>query len=127
MDYAVVKTVHLSCVVITYVLFFVRGVWMINDSPLLQRRWVRIVPHVNDTLLLGAAITLTLMIKQYPLTDAWLTAKAIGLVAYIGLGTLAMRPGRARGVRIAAWLTAQVVFFYIVAVALTHNPMPWTA
>jgi uncharacterized membrane protein SirB2 len=126
MEYAIVKTLHVLCVVVTYLLFFVRGVWMINESPLLQRRWVRILPHVNDTVLLAAAITLAVMLRQYPGTDAWLTAKVIGLVAYIGLGTVAMKPGRPRRVRIAMWIAAQVAFFYIVAVALTRNPLPWT-
>jgi uncharacterized membrane protein SirB2 len=125
MDYTVVKAVHVSCVVISYLLFFTRGVWMINDSPLLRQRWVRILPHVNDTLLLAAAIALALMLKQYPLTDGWLTAKVTGLVAYILIGTVAMKPGRTRRVRIAAWIVAQVVFFYIVGVALTRNPLPF--
>jgi uncharacterized membrane protein SirB2 len=124
-DHAVLKAVHVGCVVVSYGLFFVRGLWMIGDSSLLRRRWARILPHVNDTLLLAAAIALAVTIKQYPLTDAWLTAKVTGLVAYIGIGTVAMKAGRPRRVRIAAWVAAQCVFFYIVAVALTRNPWPW--
>jgi uncharacterized membrane protein SirB2 len=49
----------------------------------------------------------------------------VALLLYIGLGMIALRHGRTRGVRITAWLTAQAVFFYIVAVALTRNPQPW--
>jgi uncharacterized membrane protein SirB2 len=126
-DYASVKAVHVTAVCVSFTLFFLRGLWMISDSPLLKQRWVRIVPHVNDTVLLIAAITLAVMLRQYPLTDAWLTAKVGGLIAYIALGTLAMRPGRTRRTRIAMWLAAQGVFFYIVTVALTHNALPWMA
>jgi uncharacterized membrane protein SirB2 len=125
MDHALLKAVHVGCVVVSYGLFFVRGLWMIGDSPLLRQRWVRILPHVNDTLLLAAAVALALTVGQYPLTDAWLTAKVSGLVAYIGLGTVAMKARRPRRVRIAAWVAAQGVFVYIVAVALTRNPWPW--
>ena len=125
MDYATVKALHVGCVIITFTLFFLRGIWMMTGSPLLRQRWVRIVPHVNDTVLLAAAVTLAVMLKQYPLTDAWLTAKVIGLVVYIVLGTLAMKPQRPRRLRIAMWLAAQGVFFYIVAVALTHSALPW--
>jgi len=125
-DYAIVKAVHITAVSLSFSLFFLRGVWMINDSPLLKQRWVRIVPHVNDTVLLIAAITLAVMLRQYPLTDAWLTAKVAGLIAYIGLGTLAMRPQRPRRLRIFCWCAAQGVFFYIVSVALTHSALPWT-
>jgi uncharacterized membrane protein SirB2 len=124
-DYATVKALHVGCVIITFTLFFLRGIWMMTGSPLLRQRWVRIVPHVNDTVLLAAAVTLAVMLKQYPLTDAWLTAKVIGLVVYIVLGTLAMKPQRPRRLRIAMWLAAQGVFFYIVAVALTHSALPW--
>ena len=123
--YATVKALHVGCVIVTFALFFLRGIWMMTSSPQLQRRWVRIVPHVNDTVLLIAAITLAVMLRQYPLTDAWLTAKVGGLLVYIALGTVAMRAGRPRRVRIAMWFAAQGVFFYIVSVALTHSALPW--
>lgn len=122
MDYPAVKAVHVTCVVVSYALFFARGVWMILDSPMLSRAWVRILPHVNDTLLLTAAIALAWMLQQYPFVEAWLTAKVLGLVAYIGLGMIALKAGRSRPLRIAAWIAAQLVFFYIVAVAVTRNP-----
>lgn len=109
----------------SYALFFIRGVWLLRDSPLLRRRWVRIVPHVVDTLLLGSAIALALMLRQYPFVAGWLTAKVIALVVYIGLGMLALRFARTRRAQLAAWLAAQAVFIYIVAVALTRNPLPW--
>jgi len=125
MDFATLKIIHIAAVAISYALFFVRGVWMLTDSPLLPRRWVRIVPHVNDTLLLAAAIWMTTLIHQYPGTHAWLSAKVAGLVVYILLGMLALRPGRGKRARAAAWLAAQGVFGYIVAVALTHSANPF--
>ena len=54
-----------------------------------------------------------------------LTAKVGGLIAYIVLGTLAMKPQRPRRLRILCWFAAQGVFFYIVSVGLTHNALPW--
>jgi uncharacterized membrane protein SirB2 len=109
----------------SYALFFVRGVWMIRGSPRLQHRWVRIVPHVVDTALLASAITMAVTIRQYPFAVTWLTAKLLALFAYILLGTVALKRGKTRAVRIAAWLAAQAVFFYIVAVALTRSSQPW--
>jgi uncharacterized membrane protein SirB2 len=125
MDLALLKLIHVTTAVVSYVLFVVRGIWMINGSPRLGERWVRIVPHINDTLLLAAAIWMTILIHQFPGTHAWLSAKVAGLLVYIGLGTVALKRGRTRRARIAAWLVAQVVFFYILAVALTRNPLPW--
>ncbi len=125
MDPNLLKLVHVGAAILSYMLFFVRGFWMIMDSPQFRQRWVRIVPHVNDTVLLAAAIWLAIRIHQYPGAHGWLTAKVAGLIVYIGVGMLALRFGRTTSVRVAAWLAAQLVFFYIVAVALTRNPLPW--
>ena len=125
MDFTALKIIHVATAAVSYTLFVVRGIWMINGSPRLGERWARIVPHANDTLLLAAAIWMTILTHQYPGTHAWLTAKLAALLFYIGLGTVALKPGKTRRVRIAAWLAAQVVFCYIVAVALTRNPLPW--
>lgn len=122
MDFATVKTIHLAAATISWALFTLRGIWMMSDSPLLQKRWVRIVPHLNDTLLLVAGLWMAALSQQYPGTHAWLTAKLVALVIYILLGSIALRPGRPRHTRIAAWICAQVVFGYIVAVALLRDP-----
>ncbi len=126
MDFAALKLIHLTTAAVSYTLFVVRGIWMINGSPRIGERWVRIVPHVNDTLLLAAAIWMTILIHQYPGTHAWLTVKLAALLVYIGLGTVALKRGKTQRVRVAAWLGSQAVFFYIVAVALTRNPLPWS-
>ena len=120
-----VKGVHVARAAVSYALFFVRGIWMITASSRLAERWTRIVPHVNDTLLLAAAIWMMILLHQYPGTHAWLTAKVVGVLVYIGLGMVALKRGKTKRARIAAWLAAQAVFFYIVAVALTRSPLPW--
>ena len=122
MGYLAVKNVHVTCVILSYLFFFVRGVWMMHDSPLLTQSVVKILPHVVDTVLLASAIAMAIMIRQYPFTAPWLTAKLFGLVVYIGLGMMALRRGRTKGARISAWIAAQLVFFYIVAVAVTKRP-----
>ena len=123
MDYAALKAIHVACAVISYVGFVVRGVWMIRDSAILERRWVKLAPHVIDTLLLASAIALAWMLGQYPFVHGWLTAKVVALTGYILLGTVALRPGRPKGARVTAWVAAQIVFLYIVAVAHTRNPL----
>jgi len=127
MDYASLKIMHVSCVAISYVLFVLRGIWMMRESAMLRRRWVKIVPHLVDTLLLASAVALAVMSHQYPLADGWLAAKVVGLLIYIGLGTVALKRGKTRRARVTAWLAAQAVFFYIVAVAITRQPLPWPA
>ena len=127
MEYKALKELHVICAALSYAGFFARGIWMMRDSPLLERRWVRILPHVNDTVLLASAIALAVMSRQYPFGDGWLTAKVVALALYIALGVAALGPGRARPVRIAAWFAAQAVFGYIVLVALTRQALPGVA
>ncbi len=122
MLYELLKHLHIATVNLTFALFVVRGYWMIIDSPMLVRHWVRVVPHVNDTVLLIAAIALTVLGHWHPLTDGWLTAKLIALLLYIALGSLALRPGRPKWVRVTAWLLALLVFAYIILVAVMKDP-----
>jgi len=123
--YLTLKHLHVTTVALSFFLFFLRGVWMLADSPRLAVRWVKFVPHINDTVLLMSAITLTVIIGQYPFVHDWLTAKVLGLLAYIGLGMVALKRGRTKRVRLAAWLGALLVFGYIVAVARTKTPLPF--
>ena len=125
MTYLLLKQLHLTTIAITLTLFLLRGAWMMMGSALLQARWVRIVPHINDTLLLASGIGLAVIIRQYPLVDGWLTAKLAALLVYIGLGTMALKRGKTRGTRITAWLAALAVFGYMLAVARTHAPFPF--
>ena len=124
MDYALLKAVHVTCVGVTFALFFGRGLLMLADSPLLGNRLLRVAPHVNDTLLLASAIWMAVASRQYPFVEGWLTAKLVALIVYIGLGTVALSRGRARRARAIAWLLALAVFAYIVSVALTRDPLP---
>ncbi len=124
MSYLALKFIHVSCVVLTFSLFLLRGFWMLRDSAMLQQRWVKILPHVIDATLLTSAILLTLQIGQYPGVNGWLTAKVTALLLYIGLGTIAIKRGRSKQVRAAAWLGALLVFGYIVSVALTRQLVP---
>src|SRR3989338_8368820 len=84
---------------------------------------IRIVPHYIDTALLASALALAYTIGQYPFVDAWLTAKFFGLVLFILLGTIALKHGKSKSIRIAAWFGALAVFVYIVLVAARHNPL----
>ena len=120
---SVVKTIHMICVVITSVDFIWRGVLMMRESPLLHNRWVRTVPHVNDTILLISATVLALQLGVSVLSSPWLLAKIIALFFYIGLGLVVLRYGKTKSVRIIAWAAAVSVLFYMIMVAFTTSPI----
>lgn len=125
MSFLLLKGLHITCAITTYTLFFLRGIWSFKESPIMRQSWVRIVPHIVDTLLLVTALALAFTIHQYPFVDAWLTAKILGVLLYIGLGFVALKYGKTRTMRISAWLAAQAVFVYIVLVAVSHNALPF--
>lgn len=127
MDYPLLKTIHVTCVAVTFVLFFGRGVLMLADSPLLKAQFLRIAPHVNDTLLLGSGLWMALISRQLSFSEGWLTAKLAALAVYVCAGLIALSQGRTRRSRVIAWVFALLVFGYIVSVALTRSPLPFVS
>lgn len=123
-DHALLKTVHISCVVLSIAGFTLRAGLMLAGSPALRQRWVRTVPHLVDSLLFFSGLGLAWNLQQYPGTTPWLTAKLAALVLYVIFGALALR-GRHLSRRLSALILAYLTFAYMVSVALTRSPQPW--
>ncbi len=129
MDYHDLKLIHQSAVVLSIAGFFARGIGMLADAAWVRSRPAKTLPHVVDTVLIVSAIWLAWMLRQGPANAPWINAKIVGLLAYIALGMVALRFGRTKGVRAAAWVLALLTFGYIVSVAITRDPrgfMLWT-
>jgi uncharacterized membrane protein SirB2 len=127
MQYLALKWVHIACAILSISGFALRGILMLADSPLLAARFVRIAPHVVDTVLLASALWLAALIGQYPFVQGWLTGKVLALIAYIVLGTVALKRARSKAVRAAAFALALATAAYILSVALTRNPLGFFA
>lgn len=110
--------IHVLCATLTFVGFLLRGAWMIQGSPMLQKKAVRILPHVIDTLLLLSAVGLVIQTGQYPFAVTWVTLKLLLLVAYIVLGLFALKRGRTQGIRMACFAAAVVTLLAIFALAI---------
>ena len=119
--YTGLKHLHMLCAIISITGFTLRGIWMLVDSDLLNRKFVKIAPHVIDTVLLVTAFAMAWMIGQYPFTAGWLTAKFVALIAYIALGMIALKKGKTKPVRAVAFFLAIASFVYILGVARTKN------
>ena len=120
--YLAIKHLHITFALLSGGFFLLRGLWMLRDSPMLQQRWVKVLPHGVDTLLLSSALVMVFWSGQYPFVQPWLTAKVLALTLYIALGTIALKRGKSKGVRAAAGLAALATLAYIVAVAVTRQP-----
>jgi uncharacterized membrane protein SirB2 len=122
--YPQIRALHLGAVLTSGGLFLVRG-FLLNA---LGQGWamagpLRIASYAIDTVLLGAAIALVFITRQYPFVDGWLTAKVVLLVVYIVLGSFALKRGRTRAIRIGFWLAALAVFGFIWSVAWAKSPL----
>lgn len=116
-----IKIIHISCAVLSFSGFFLRGIWMLSDSSLLYKRWVKTVPHIVDALLLFSAFLMLYILHWSVLDYLWLQVKIGALLVYIALGMLALKPGRSKRVRFVAWLLGLLVFLFIVSVAVSKS------
>ncbi|MES3007582.1 MAG: SirB2 family protein [Pseudomonadota bacterium] len=121
--YTFIKIIHMSFAMISILGFLGRGILKINESPIVEKKLVRVLPHVIDTVLLVSAITLVVMSGQYPWVAPWVGAKVLGLIVYIGLGVVVMRTAKTRKTRIIAFALALVTAAYILMVASTKTIM----
>lgn len=124
--YPLIKNLHLVTFWITVTLFLLRFYWLRRGSSLLTRRWVRILPHVNDTLLLLSGVALVMITHFYPFTPqgSWLTEKLLAVIIYIALGFVALsRRPRTDRTRWIAFLVALIALVTIITLAMTKMPL----
>jgi uncharacterized membrane protein SirB2 len=122
MEYATLKLIHMTAVVLSGAGFFARGVGMLNDAAWVKHRIAKTLPHLVDTVLIVSALWLAWILRLTPTNAPWIGAKIAGLFVYIGIGMVALRFGRTKIARAIAWLLALLTFAYIVSVAITKDP-----
>lgn len=118
MDYSALKHSHAGLAYLTVILFVVRFALFYVSPKWRSNKVLKIVPHIIDTLLLVFAIMLCIELSQYPLVNGWLTAKVIGLLAYIGFGVVAIRKAKA-----SAFAGALLSYAYVFGVAKYKTAM----
>lgn len=122
-SYANFRFIHITCAVVSVSLFVVRAILQFRGYNWRTQIWLRFLPHFNDTLLFGAAITLAIMSGQYPIEQNWLTAKVVALAAYIVLGWVSLSHSVSLTTRKVAFIAALICVSYLVCVAHTRSPL----
>jgi uncharacterized membrane protein SirB2 len=118
-----ILSLHVAAALLSISGFIFRGILHLRGSQLLNRKWLKISPHVNDTVLIVSALALVYQTGLNILSTPWLQAKIVALILYIVLGLIAFRFGKTKTVKLLAWIEAIVVFGYIAGVAVTKNPL----
>jgi len=124
MNYLLIKHLHVTAAALSILFFIVRAYWSVSESAMLQKKVVKIAPHVIDTVLLAAAIMLSVLLGPAA-AQPWVLTKIVLLIAYIGVGTIAIKRGRTPRSRAIAAVVAVLIFIYIVGVAIKHHPASW--
>jgi len=116
------KHLHLTFVALAFLIFLGRGILLFMNSTLLDKKLLKIAPHIINTIMLISGIVLAVHLGISPGEHSWLMAKIIGLIVYIGLGVAAFKVPNPLARKIL-WIDAIIVFAYIVSVAITKSPM----
>lgn len=122
----ILKHIHLTALAISFFLFFSRGYLMMRESNASKHRAFLIAPHIVNLLLIGSGIALAIVMHFNPANQPWLVVKLTALVIYIALGILTFKHPSIK-VRKILWLSALVVFAFIVSVAQSKNPLGFFA
>ncbi|QIZ77083.1 SirB2 family protein [Ferrimonas lipolytica] len=123
MPYEAFKHIHFTVIGASIALFILRFIWVMKGSEMMQKKWVKIVPHIVDTLLILSGIALIYVTGFTPTNSPWLFEKLIALVAYIVLGFFTLKLERGKLFRTFAFLGALGWLFYMAKLAQTKMPI----
>jgi uncharacterized membrane protein SirB2 len=123
--YEQIRILHVAAALASGGLFALRGVAMWVGSPRGMAAAVRYLSYAIDTLLLGAAVSLATLLQRVPLVDRWITTKIVLVLAYIALGSLALRRAPTLRARRASLIAALLTFAAILWVALHRGATFW--
>ncbi|GAM77877.1 protein sirB2 [Vibrio ishigakensis] len=106
--YVALKHIHLMTIALSAGLFLTQYILMVTNSNLQQKKFIKIAPHVVNSLLLLSGISLLFVTGWVPFAPGseWLTEKFTCLLAYIALGVFALRMGKNQLLRGFAFLGA---------------------
>lgn len=124
MSYIAYKHLHTSFAALSIIFFIIRAYWSVLERGCLQSTFVRVAPHIIDTLFLLSGLAMAFTIG---FNHPWLIAKIIGLIAYIYVGIFAIRRGRTPQIRLLSAVVAVLIYVYIVGIALNKSVLSFFA
>jgi uncharacterized membrane protein SirB2 len=123
--YLTIKTIHMTCALISFVGFLFRAYLMVIESRWLRHKAVLIAPHVIDTCFLCSGATMAFMVNFGLFNQFWLTSKITLLMCYLFFVGMALNRGRTKGIRVGSFFAAVFTFGYIVGIAVNKTPVSW--
>lgn len=125
--YQPIKIVHIVAVLCSGLLFLARGLLLLNGRQWAMAAPIRYASYSIDTVLLTAALMLATMLPSAMFANGWLAVKLVLLLAYIVLGSMALKRGGTLKIRWACFMAAGVVYTFMLSVAYFHHPLGYLA
>jgi len=124
--YLIFKSIHVTSVLLSFILFITRSYWLWYQPRLLNNKAIKRLPHLIDSVLLFSALLMITVADLSPGSNhQWLTAKITAMLMYILTGLYLFRKAQSRNEILFSLLLAIVIFAYIVHTAITKNIIPF--
>jgi uncharacterized membrane protein SirB2 len=121
--YPEIKLVHVTFALASGALFLVRGAAVNWGGSWGMVAPVRYLSYAIDIVLLTAALLLLAILPAAVYSNGWLWLKLLLLMAYIGLGTLALKRGRTAAIRRGCFVAAIAFYLAVYMIARSHDPL----
>lgn len=123
MMYLALKHAHMTFALLSIIGFVMRVTWLSYKPAMLNKRLVRILPHINDTLLLASGVSLAVLLGFSPLAPHWFTLKLVLILVYICLGFVVMKSHLNGLYRFTVLALTIISFCSIAYLAVTKPPL----
>ncbi|MEW6992431.1 SirB2 family protein [Colwelliaceae bacterium 6441] len=117
------KHLHMTLAIISIALFTLRFFWTLTSSAQLSKKWVKIAPHLIDTLLLLLGVGMMMKLALNPFEQLWLGEKLLAVIAYIFTGYYTLKLARNRTMQIIGYLGAMGWVMLVVRLAMSKESL----
>lgn len=103
--------VHAIIALLSVAIYLIRGFWMLTNNPAVTSKAALASASLSMLILLGTGLWLAFVSTPHGV-DNFVILKAIGLIVYVVLGVIALKPGLSKPAAIVLWLLGLAAFAY---------------
>ncbi|OQX04279.1 MAG: hypothetical protein BWK73_36785 [Thiothrix lacustris] len=103
--------VHAIVALLSIAIYLIRGIWMLTNNPAVTGKAALASASLSMLILLGTGLWLAFVSTAHGV-DNFVIIKAVGLIVYVVLGVIALKPGLGKAAAIILWLAGAATFAY---------------
>jgi uncharacterized membrane protein SirB2 len=102
---------HAIIALLSIAIYLIRGIWMLTNNPAVTGKAALASASLSMLILLGTGLWLAFVSTAHGV-DNFVIIKAIGLIVYVVLGVIALKPGLGKAAASILWLAGAATFAY---------------